>query len=369
MQLQSPALSPPVNRQDKLILVQVLRGVASLAVLGYHVDRMFFERLGQRFLGGAFACGWAGVDLFFVLSGFILAYLYLVKPDAGPGAFLLRRFVRIYPIYWVVMGAVLVFFSLSPGQGAGRLSWEVITASVLLLPQPEPVLTGSWTLSYEVGFYLLFALVIWCKPPVALPLIAAAWLASKGAAYVSAPVTPTGTDLIELVFGDLRLEFCFGCVVAYGLVRYRERAIAAGGAVLVLGLGLLAIPVLLSVLGGGMTGGEPAAWAWQQVKFVRVFGFGLPAAFVLFGAAAIDLKGNVRVPFLWKYFGDASYSIYLVHAPVISALTRLLVKLGFGASWTMLPVGALGLGLGCACYSYIERPLLESCRKRLLDRH
>jgi peptidoglycan/LPS O-acetylase OafA/YrhL len=96
--------------------------------------------------------------------------------------------------------------------------------------------------------------------------------------------------------------------------------------------------------------------------------FGIPAFLTVTGSASLEANKPLKMPDLLLYFGDASYSIYLAHSPVMSVLTGLVAKAKLGQlenNCLMFIVGGIALGIGCMCYSFVEKPLLKYSREKL----
>ena len=156
------------HNKNQLNLIQVYRGLAAILVLFHHGNIIFNRDLSKDFLGNIFGFGWAGVDFFFVLSGFIIFYIH--QSDIGKPrefkSFILKRIIRIYPLYWIIL-AVKVFASLTIGyKGNGyNINPLELFKAIILFPQDRAILEEkflgvSWTLSYEMFFYIVFSLVL-----------------------------------------------------------------------------------------------------------------------------------------------------------------------------------------------------------------
>jgi len=166
--------------KKKLELIQILRGLAAIMVIMYHSN--YWNELYLKWLpfNGLFNYGWLGVDFFFVLSGFIITYIHLPDLKSGKNilAFLKKRLLRIFPIYWVAASAVLVYIifirhgaplSDGPKITMSFNSLAYVAKSYLLIPQKVSFFLGvAWTLGYEILFYLIFALCIKLKFKVSL---------------------------------------------------------------------------------------------------------------------------------------------------------------------------------------------------------
>src|SRR5215467_2504234 len=148
--------------------IQFLRALAAAAVVAFHVRFDFVNNVSPPgFLPAAFNLGAAGVDLFFVISGFVMVYSsesLFGRPNA-PATFLLRRIVRIVPLYWL-MTSVMLAYVLARGFGPSDASPQLALASYFFIPyrRPsgamDPLYGIGWTLNYEMFFYVVFAVAM-----------------------------------------------------------------------------------------------------------------------------------------------------------------------------------------------------------------
>lgn len=161
-----------------LASIQVARGIAALAVVAYHASLTQVKYFsGVDVLPTFFSFGQFGVDLFFVISGFVMVLTTSAKHCAlrESGKFLWNRFFRIYPTYWVYYLALVPVFLLLPGfvnsSEGGKV--DLLTSFFLLPSSTLPLLLVAWTLTLEVWFYLVFAIILmlrsaffpWRLPP------------------------------------------------------------------------------------------------------------------------------------------------------------------------------------------------------------
>ena len=167
---------------SKLVLVQVLRAAAALSVAMLHAQHdaaTLAERTGQVFAPIA-AFPWeAGVDVFFVISGFIMVHAStrLFGAEGGARAFLARRIARIVPIYWAVTTLYLAVALAVPDLlNRELLGWPLVVASYLFIPMArpdglvQPLYGLGWTLNYEMFFYALFAVAVrWPRAGIRRP--------------------------------------------------------------------------------------------------------------------------------------------------------------------------------------------------------
>ena len=149
-------------KTQKLYSLQAYRGIAAMLVLFYHATGMSRKVFSHAFLGNMFAFGYSGVDFFFVLSGFIILQMH--HQDLGNPArwrtYALKRFIRLFPIYWLIMLVMILCLFINPHVGqAYYRNFVVIVKSLFLIPQQCSAILGvSWTLCHEAWFYLLFLL-------------------------------------------------------------------------------------------------------------------------------------------------------------------------------------------------------------------
>jgi len=349
----------------KLNLLQVYRGIAALLVVMVHITIKSVENLNQVSFLNLFGAGGSGVDYFFVLSGFIMVYVHrsaIGKKDQLK-SFLVKRAVRIYPIYWIITLTVWCLFLVIPAFANNQdLSVGHVIASLLLIPQKDPnfkdkfILEVGWTLTYEIYFYLLFSIAIWLKPKYSVPILSA-WLLVTILHYRKIVKFPEDFFLLKTVFGEMNLELVLGCLAAYIVIKYNNkiskyRWILFGIANLGYILGMLA--------------------AWGKVEFGRIPTFGVLAALLIIAATSIDLKDSPKIPYFLIFLGDASYSIFLTHMPVISVITKILQKANLGKYFDGFFAPALlavfAVVFGCIFYSLIEKPLTVFMRKNIVEK-
>lgn len=348
-----PAATPAAS-VGRLSTIQAARGAAALLVVVYHFSRLMQpeQYLGAIAFGNVFAFGHAGVDFFFVLSGFIIYSVH--RGDIGRPArfrnFAWRRASRVYPSYWAVTALVVLSTALVAANWTERFSaWHVV-GSLLLVPQPtDPVLAVGWTLVHEACFYLAFGIAILSRR--AGLLVAAAWLALIAAGLFS-PMQPWPLQFLASAFN---LQFAMGLVAAHVVLTGAvpaPRALAAAGAC---AFGLVAY--------AENTGAIALYGAASKVLF------GLSATAVVIGLAAAERAGTLRAGRVGVFLGDISYSLYLIHILVIADGAWLLSKAGVIQA---VPAPALAAGMIGACVAAafllhlaVERPLMLRPRRGL----
>lgn len=331
-----------MSRVDGL---QMLRGVAAVMVAGFHIHA---GAVGQGMDPGWFvylSAGDIGVDIFFVLSGFVIFHSALAAPGRGAGSFLTQRFLRIVPPYWL---ALLVGLLLATLHGIHRGDWTrlpdagSLAVSVLLLPFPGHFLAVAWTLAIEWMFYLLFALTFFRKGAGAALLMLAVWSVLGQAARLAGGGAVPG---FALILHPGVVEFLFGGVVAlYG--RRLPRGRAPGVAI---ACALLLVTFCAGLWGGGL----PREWI-----------VGLPAAGLVWALVA----GDWPMPRWSVLLGEASYALYLLHLAVFEVVAVALSDAGFVPYARFVPSMVM---VSCAVLVailvtiWLERPYLAACRRVL----
>lgn len=347
-----------------LINIQFLRFAAALAVVFYHASTHVAATgadPGWVFRAGE-AVGFAGVDVFFVISGFIM--FHTTRESTGSAAatdFLKRRLARIYSGYWPFFLLAAVVFGIARPDHFVNAN---LLTSFLLWPMPlnEVLLDVSWTLSYEMYFYALFSLLVLLRVrgraallAGLVVLIAVFNLVRHFLWHDFAPDRfYTHSFASHFLASPFLLEFFAGALLAVGAAR---RAIPMGGWLLLLGVtGFAAAGVANVVVYDGLI---------EQGYHVvpRVLLFGIPSALILLGLVGLEQGGHAAPRRFSLDTGGASYAIYLSH----TILLVLTMHLGLNAAlqgWPDLAVQAVFLlycalivGVNVLYYRLVERPL------------
>jgi len=345
------------ERPEEILSIQVLRAVAALAVFANHLSQELHDTAHWDPLPHSSVTA-GGVDLFFVISGFVMVHASrdMFGRAGMRREFVRRRLIRIVPLYWMITGALAVHAIArydAAGLAAANLSPGLIVSSFFFVPWPRPeggitpLLAVGWTLSYEMFFYLLLALSLALPRRAAVGATAVMLIAAVAAAVPAAgPPGPTaGWPAL------IAVEFIFG-----------------------MGIALLASEVTLSraaalsLLCGGTAGLVAMADAPAQSE-LRFALWGIPCALVVAGATLHRFSLASK---LWKpliVLGNASYALYLVHE--FLAMPRLVAARVFGivqGPWLDHPVAygmalvALMIGAALAVHFFVERPAIRVLR-------
>jgi exopolysaccharide production protein ExoZ len=364
-----PTVEPAASQHghDRLDFVQALRGIAALAVVMFHlrpaIDGPAYLDLGDRlFINGA-----AGVDLFFVISGFIMVH---VTRGAGgtwrdAAGFLLKRLARIWPVYVVLTIAFLVAtIGLHHALGIRHDPASLARAFAFVPQSPrfppffgyEPLGVG-WTLNYEAWFYVLFALAMLAGRKRWVVLAAAFAVATFGVQLISnghiattAYESVRGARLIRMLANPLMLDFALG--IAVGLV-YQSRARLANPHLRATFVALAVLAVICQ-LGSSLHAGHGA------------FGWGFAMAVMMLALAIAHKAQPLRPPRALVQLGDVSFSLYLVHPLVIEIMrAHAPVELAGGFPYVMV-CATLSIVLAGWSFRWLERGLAERMRGALM---
>jgi exopolysaccharide production protein ExoZ len=315
--------------------IQALRAVAACAVL---VGHALTFKLGMGFDVVALAIFRifpAGVDLFFVISGFIIFHGVLSSDgDRFPTAFKFaaKRALRIYPLYWLVLAAAFIASYWVP-LGYETLPKSLEPSNFFLMRPQSYYLPISWTLWFEVRFYMIVAVLLLLVPKFVFPASLAIVV------------------LVGATSGDtLFVEFAFGGLIAF----LARRGVSSQRApCLVVAIGLFALAYVLAA-------DSPL------LGLTRVSTYGIASALLVYGAVATELRG-AKFSLTAQYLGNASYSIYLWHWPILAVLVALEPRMVTLIPGPVLIVVWIGIAMAVSVISYehFERPVLALGREAL----
>jgi len=340
--------------------IQALRGVAVLLIVFFHL-----ATIEQKF-GGAltilpnfFQFGMFGVDLFFVISGFVMVTVSKGKFQQTRQAviFLYHRVSRIYPLYGIYSLLVLAVFLYQPSLINNTQGNQVnIGASFFLLPQQHlPLLMVGWTLVHEMYFYLIFFLFLFLPEKF---LLAGLGLWTIGILLLQQPAAADSSPALHLISHPLTMEFVGGCLLAV----FTSRAKKTPAALFSLSAALLIfITAVICFMLQWQTTGLIEPPGWQRVLLL-----GIPALLIVYFLIKAEQRHFILPGPLCR-IGDISYSIYLSHVLTLNLLGR--IWAGFATDATLdnlivLPIMLLSvIAVGYISYIQIERPMIAISRR------
>ena len=339
--------------------VQILRAVAALLVVHSHAA-------GVAGLDLAWDGGAHGVDLFFVISGFIIAYV----GSLDTSQFMMRRLIRIVPIYWSSTLALYALVLLVPSVfRSASADPELLIKSLLFVPDgshvqtsdglPHPTLAGGWTLNYEMYFYVMFGVALACSRR---------WATLITTALITAVVIVIHLTKLDAVpeahfYGyPIVFEFAFGMLV-FHLLRVAE----AAAKVTRPGLGQKWLLIAVVIVGfmviafSAMIFGEAPRWIVA----------GLPSFAIVLAAVVLERVHNVKITNrIAVMVGDASYVLYLIQAYVLYGVIRLVIgKREFAelpGQLLTIPLMALCVVASIAVYKLYEQPVLRVLKRAVI---
>ena len=354
---------PAGERSERLESLQLLRAIAAGMIVLLHANGIWefgpLKAIDSK-LG-------AGVDLFFVISGFVIVYAsrpYFASPG-GWLAFLVRRMIRIVPLYWMALTFRLIV--LAGGALIGVKAFPTITdilTSYFFIPYdsqgfgdayPFPILDLGWSLNYEMFFYLAFAGFIFL--PIAKAVAATALTLCLGV------VVGFFWDLpmpINFWFRPIVLEFLAGMMIAFAFIRGLRISGVTSVFLIILGLSfwtLIDIRQFASYGGPGF------------YSFPRFFVFGSVAILILLAAT---LTRGLLLGRFWRKLarlGDSSYALYLLH-PFIFLAFKVLFTVwepsGALRSVMLFPIVFCTIVVAHLFHLLVEKPMIDFIRKRVI---
>lgn len=349
--------------------LQASRAISAILVVLFHLgETIALEKyFGYKIFSVPFLFGSAGVNFFFVLSGFITlqAHRYDIFKPNKLVLYFKKRLVRIYPTYWIVFISVFFLAKVSPSLRASVPSDLVtILKSLLIIPQDKnivggtgaPVILVAWTLQYEMFFYLCFA-----------SLISSRWLSiGIGLTFLYLFINNIGASALQFplsfLLQDYTLLFVMGMIVALlcisdKVIVYKPLIYAIFG---VLIFGTLSLDTVLQT---------------NSIEQKTIL-YGLASSLIILGLVKAEDNGLIIGEHSWlQTLGNSSYTLYLIHFPLISILCKLclsiqLNKLGLlGGFIAYFAIFGICLIVAVVFHLWIEKPVLQYLRSRAINEH
>lgn len=321
-----------------LLSVQYLRALAAFAVAAFHT--LQWARID-------FDIGAAGVDVFFVISGFIM-WRTTEGRAIRPLEFLRRRAIRIVPLYWTVTLGLAAAALLWPARFIDvQPTWDHVLQSLAFIQHrnpaglPFPVLAPGWTLNYEAVFYVIFAACLFLPEARRLLVLTCVLLALGFGGFFHPPA-------YEMLANPMILEFLAGVLWAKAMNAGASPGRGAGWAIFVVGLAWYLTMYFTK-----------AEWDLWRPLF-----WGFPALLLVIGLTSVEADGGLLDLPPARALGDASYSLYLTHPLVIGAMA---VTFGVWHVW-FVPVSLLlACAVGWLSWRVFERPITDRLKGPLRD--
>jgi exopolysaccharide production protein ExoZ len=336
--------------------LHALRVIAALSVVYFHIT-------SEAGLDLPVNIGSHGVDLFFVISGFIISYI----GSRSPERFLLRRLIRIVPFYWTATLVVFAAASIAPHLfHSTRPDYLQLLCSLSFVPRQTdyaglfPTLILGWSLNYEMYFYLVFAAALLLSRRLA-PL-----LCCLGIGAVVALVHLSGTSQPSLLFygRTLVFEFVLGIAAYYTFMAVQRNTACLSQ---LPGLRVVLWCVVLGSL--GFLGIEEYQHEFGLPRFLAA---GLPASTLVIAALLLERVYGISAKSKSVFLaGESSYILYLIHPYIIYTGIRVLFphhhELGpAGLLALIVALMLVALLVSIAIHVRFERPLLRVLHRRFL---
>jgi exopolysaccharide production protein ExoZ len=351
----------------------VLRAVAVILVVYTHTLLELYNSAQAQFHHLRF-WGAIGVDLFFIISGFIMTTIlpnYVGETDSAKD-FIVKRAIRILPLYWL-LSSILLFLS---RHNPNVLTRNVVIKTYILFPIIDKgsfifaLIPQSWTLAYELYFYFIIflALVVMKRLANRVVLIALALLIVIGFLF-------HGGYLATFLTSPLLIEFILGIAIGLAYHSTVKKANDSGKnrllknisvPFIIIGAGLMCATIFIGTRPFYMA--ENIA-ADNTLAFERALYWGLPCGLLVFGYLFAEYFYRLKASKVLVAIGDASFSCYLVHFIFLRKLEAVLPKIfNINADLYVAVYLVLILVLSFAVYKFIERPLTRACTMLIFKR-
>lgn len=349
-----------VRAARMIVPIQYLRGIAALMVVYHHIAFQLIKR-DSNFNLPISSIGAAGVDIFFIISGFVM-WISTRTAKLTPAQFMQHRIIRIVPLYWAIT-LLLAMISLFAPQLLGVTSfkpWHIL-ASLFFVPVEHPRLSGEilpfliqgWTLNYEMFFYIIFAIAMIFSRIMMFISIMIAFIALITSGIILDP----SSIITKFYTSPILFEFLFG--VALAQLYLRGLVLPRSGAWFLIGAGVVALIIAgIADVGFGPSGVSPE----------RVIYWGLPSLCITAGVVFLARQEQREGGVFWK-LGEISYSLYLTHTVVLPAMSILWCQSNFsfhGFSGIVFSVttGVITVFCGLLSYQLFERPVMLFLKRK-----
>ena len=350
--------------------IQALRAIAVILVVYFHSFTWHANSIQSHFYNLS-NWGAIGVDLFFVISGFIMITIipkYATGTTDQAKDFIVKRIIRILPLYWLI-SLLIILFEIKNHT----LTLPIIIKSIIIFPIIDKwgfiyaVIPQGWTLAYELYFYLIIFIVLLVFKKHISGFVSGILLllAITGCYIISSSL------FINFLLSPLLLEFIFGMAIGafYHYITIRQVPLKTINLIktlaitcLLAGIFLMLVTVFIPV----NLFKNPINNNFSMLN--RVLVWGLPCALFLAGSVLSELLFNIKIPLILIRIGDASFSCYLVHFFLIKKLSfYVLRRLSYNdnADLLMIVYMIAVIVISLYVYKYLEKPLIAKIYKLL----
>ncbi len=343
--------------------IQLLRGIASMLVVLLTIN--YQENWSKEFLFNIFLFGGSGVDIFFVLSGFIITYTYwsYLEQPSTVIKFLKRRVIRIFPIYWIIITCFLLLQLALPTFYNTHFDTGLVNMlqTYLLLPGHMMLNGVSWSLTNELFFYGLFAIALIIPNKKLSLFILLAYFIFLILTAVIMPANANSNQYIQMLIFSMNIEFFLGVFIVLIVSNLSKKWIYP----------LLVSGILLFLAGAFLSNsGISVISSSSNSALNRVLYFGFPSFLIILTVVKLELSRTIKMHKIFLQLGDASYSIYLIHLPIVAAFYKVLSKFNITNGWILTTLSILIFFAVCKggiiIYNKVEKPLIKKLNKLIL---
>lgn len=346
--------------------IQLLRAIAALLVVWFHAQGVVSNTTNHFTFTNI---GASGVDLFFVISGFIMVFVSYDRfgKEKYPINFLKSRIKRIVPNYYLfttISVGILIFLPSLYSNLEFSLKQTILSYLFILstnnVGEIGTVVGVGWTLAFEAFFYFLFAIMLNFKRKYLIPCLSVVFMAG----YLSGVffVVPFAWTIV--VTNPLVFEFLIGCCI--GMIYKQGRFVGKTASMLLI---LVGVSWIYYTGSAGMLS--------RALDYNRVIAFGIPAGLIVAGAIFIEKLVVLKIPKILLIIGDSSYSLYLIHQYTVKALgiwlIPILAKANVSTTLIVFLTLIIAIFTGFLCYYFFERPvtrlIAKHSAKRLMQRN
>lgn len=339
-----------------LYTLQVYRGIAAVLVVLFHTT-VQMDYFGYSFypIIKLFRSGHAGVEFFFVLSGFIIYYVH--KNQIGSGykklfSYLLKRFIRIFPIFWFLMFFLALLYLMFPNTGAVyHHELQAFILSLLLIPQSHPNYIGvAWTLSHEILFYIIFSFLLIRKSIGIVIFFIWQILVLIG---VFVPSLKESHYLLSFLFSTYNFLFFIGLLAA--ILSDRLLGMKKNIFLFIFGNIFFIFTAFIDI--------------YTSASYnLTLLMYGLGAFFIILNSSNNQLNNYFKSKNILLLIGNASFSIYLIHIYIILILSKIIIKLDLehsNAYLMYLIIVVFSILSGIILHLYVEKPLIKYLQQKI----
>jgi exopolysaccharide production protein ExoZ len=335
-----------------IVTLQFLRAFAAIGVVVSHFQWQLARSTGTETLYPSLRLGNSGVDLFFVISGFVMVYASerLFSQHGAAVSFFSHRLIRIVPLYWLAIAIYVSISAVIPGFERNYPPSAIIE-SLFFIPYSYdgsvmPIVSQGWTLNYEMLFYAIFAVAVLLPRRTAVLAASSTLIALVLAGFIFAPKAVA----LEFWSEPIILEFGFGIIIA---AAYREGVrLPANVSLAVMIVGAALLLILIHVI--------------PSDTQMRVITWGIPGAFIVAGATLCDFSPSGMLARALATLGDASYALYVFHFFPVAVVIAFAKWSRLDVSSTFWPLmgAALTAAITCAIaiHFLFERPITRVLR-------